>query len=838
MIIQKNRKADQKESLKCSEAPSEPGILWIGTDNGIFEFDTKTGISNNYTNDENDPSSLASNLVRDILEDHSGILWFAAGNKGLTKLNRFRPNFKYILTDIPQTRVSENNVYTLYKDDENLYAGTYEDIIKIDLIKGSKIPLARKFNLTPYIRHNRINSIFIDHLDRYWIGTSDNGILVVQSDTLLAHISEGSKNRLQSNKISFIRAFNNSDLWVGTRGGGLDQIDLTTLSIKAHYIDSSASNKVNVLSYFQDGNDYLWIGTTRGIRKFDLREKMFIPFNFEETFESEIGDDMVLNIISNGIEDSILWLGTLNRGLCRLDLASGEFKRITLQNSNLPSNTINSILDFGNSTLWLTTNNRLVRYDTKNDESRVYSSDDGVKINKFHAKSAYKDENRRLYFGGTEGILHFDPSKVKKNLNLPKLIVNDFLINGKSIIRKGNKSFVQHIIDEKEISLNHDQNSISIEFVALHFASPQNNKYEYQLINYDEKPILTTTQRRITYRNLSPGSYMFKLKASNADGIKAANELAYEIIIAPPFYKTWWAYTLYVLVLIGLVQLYRKYEVNKQLEASRIKESELRAEQAELKAETAAAQAKVIQIESERQTKELEDARKLQLSMLPETIPLSDKFEIAVYMRTASEVGGDYYDFSISEDETLNIGFGDATGHGMQAGVVVSLIKGLFVSDSADNDLATFMLKSNNTIKKSRLGRMMMAFTLLKLKDNRLLVSSAGMPPILMYSKKSQHVEEINLMGMPLGAMLDFPYKDFNLQLDQGDTLLLMSDGLPELANEEGEQMAYFRISKIFKDVGSRNPDRIIEAIVEAADEWRGEHPIEDDISLLVLKIK
>lgn len=131
-----------------------------------------------------------------------------------------------------------------------------------------------------------------------------------------------------------------------------------------------------------------------------------------------------------------------------------------------------------------------------------------------------------------------------------------------------------------------------------------------------------------------------------------------------------------------------------------------------------------------------------------------------------------------------------------------------------------------------------MAFTLLKLKDNRIQVSSAGMPPILMYSKKSQHVEEINLMGMPLGAMLDFPYKDFNLQLDQGDTLLLMSDGLPELANEEGEQMAYFRISKIFKDVGSRNPDRIIEAIVEAADEWRGEHPIEDDISLLVLKIK
>ena len=496
------------------------------------------------------------------------------------------------------------------------------------------------------------------------------------------------------------------------------------------------------------------------------------------------------------------------------------------------------MMNYGSNTIWISTNNGLVRFDTKSENIRIYSNDDGFENAQYNINSVFADKSGRFYFGGTKGILNFDPSKVRKNLYLPRLVIDDFLINGKSIMRKGNKTFVQHIIDEGEINLNHDQNSITIDFTALHYASPKNNKYEYQLINYDDEPIRTTERRRLTYLNLSPGDYTFILKAKNADGIIAAREIEFGIVINPPLYKTWWAYSLYVVILIGIFLLYRKYEINKQLEEARLKESELRAEKAELKSEATAAEAKVIQIESERQTKELEDARKLQLAMLPESIPELDKYEIAVYMKTASEVGGDYYDFSISDDGTLNVGFGDATGHGMQAGVVVSLIKGLFVSDSAENDLATFMMKSNNTIKKSRLGRMMMAFSLLKLKHYSIHISSAGMPPIYIYSASNKQVNEINLMGMPLGAMLNFPFRDVQIQVAKGDTLLLISDGLPEMTNKSDEQFDYFRVSKLFKEIGAKSPDDIISSIIEASDEWLDGSALDDDITLLAIKIK
>lgn len=829
---------DANRVISLYEAPSDLGVIWVGTEDGLYEYNIS--VSSSTVFQKNGSESLPSNHITNIIEDHSGILWFGTNNSGLAKLNNFRPHFKYIVTDIKSTLASENNISAIYKNfDGYLLAGTNDQVVEIDLLSNQAKALSWDPRVRKLMENNRIVALFEDVFERLWIGTTDNGIIVVNSDTLDYHITEsnsGGDNLILSNRISFITSFDNEHIFVGTKGGGLNQINVENLKITNLKIDS-LNNKVNVLSYYFD-NNYMWIGTTRGIRKFDLIENAFCSFQHEKDFDKYIGDDMILSFFKSKSDTNELWLGTINRGLCKLNLLNGEFDRKTVQNSSLPGNTINSMLDFGKNTIWASTNNGLVRIDIKNEEFRSYFHDDGAKVYQFNLNSAYKDEFGKLYYGGANGILYFDPSKVKKNLNPPKLSIGDFLINGKSIIRKGNKTFVQHLIDEEDLNLKYDENSITIDFVALHYSLPTNNRYEYQLVNHDEVPIETSEKRTVSYLNLNPGSYLFKLRATNPDGIKALNEIELNIKISPPFYKTWWAYSIYVIILLGIFLLYRKFVINKQLEKARLNESELRAEKAELKAEATASEAKVIQIESERKTKELEDARKLQLAMLPESIPELDKYEIAVYMKTASEVGGDYYDFSISDDGTLNVGFGDATGHGMQAGVVVSLIKGLFVSDSAENDLATFMMKSNNTIKKSRLGRMMMAFSLLKLKHYSVHISSAGMPPIYIYSASNKQVNEINLMGMPLGAMLNFPFRDIQIQVAKGDTILLISDGLPEMTNKSDEQFDYFRVSKLFKEIGAKSPDDIINSIIEASDEWIDGSVLDDDITLLAIKIK
>jgi sigma-B regulation protein RsbU (phosphoserine phosphatase) len=236
--------------------------------------------------------------------------------------------------------------------------------------------------------------------------------------------------------------------------------------------------------------------------------------------------------------------------------------------------------------------------------------------------------------------------------------------------------------------------------------------------------------------------------------------------------------------------------------------------------------------------KELEEARLLQLSMLPIATPHIDELEFAVFMNTASEVGGDYYDFSFKEDGSLNIAIGDATGHGMRAGIMVSIMKALFISDSAELDLVDFFSNSNKTIKALNLGRMMMAFTILNIKNNQVKFINAGMPPIFIYKKSINNVVEFETQGMPLGAISESIFKTNKFDVDSGDAILILSDGLPELKNERNQQYDYDRVKQEFKSISERTPYDIVEYLKDSASQWANGVEADDDVTFVVIKVK
>lgn len=236
--------------------------------------------------------------------------------------------------------------------------------------------------------------------------------------------------------------------------------------------------------------------------------------------------------------------------------------------------------------------------------------------------------------------------------------------------------------------------------------------------------------------------------------------------------------------------------------------------------------------------KELEEARALQLSMLPESIPQTNDLEIAVYMDTASEVGGDYYDFSIKKDGSLNIAIGDATGHGMKAGIMVSIMKALFISDSVDIDINEFFESSNHTIKSLQLGRMMMAFAMLNYKDNQIRFINSGMPPLMIFNNSSKKVEEISINNMPLGAMRSAEYEVKELNINKGDTILLLSDGLPEMQNVSGEMFGYGRIKELFETNISKSPEEIISILKSEGSHWSNRIDHDDDVTFVIIRIK
>ena len=243
-----------------------------------------------------------------------------------------------------------------------------------------------------------------------------------------------------------------------------------------------------------------------------------------------------------------------------------------------------------------------------------------------------------------------------------------------------------------------------------------------------------------------------------------------------------------------------------------------------------------IEAENEQRARELEEARQLQLSMLPKSVPQLPHVEIAALMKTATEVGGDYYDFHVGADGALTIAIGDATGHGLKAGTVVAATKGLFKHLAGQADLVATLAQTSRALKQMNLRPLFMALTLVKLNGNHLQCGVAGMPPILIYRAATQTIEEIPLRGAPLGGLSSYDYRQAELTLAVNDTVLLLSDGLPERFNAAGEMFGYERMQELLLAHASAAPQIILERLLQASDEWAAGKPADDDMTFVALR--
>ncbi|MBO0798836.1 MAG: SpoIIE family protein phosphatase, partial [Blastocatellia bacterium] len=245
-----------------------------------------------------------------------------------------------------------------------------------------------------------------------------------------------------------------------------------------------------------------------------------------------------------------------------------------------------------------------------------------------------------------------------------------------------------------------------------------------------------------------------------------------------------------------------------------------------------------IEAENEQRARELEEARQLQLSMLPKVVPQLPHLEIAALMQTATEVGGDYYDFHLGEDGTLTIAVGDATSHGLKAGTMVAATKSLFNHLAAQTSVVETLQDASRALKQMNLRSLFMALTLVKVRGDRLYCSVAGMPPILIYRAAEGSVEEVPLRGAPLGAVSRYAYHQAEIRLAPDDVVLLMSDGLPERFNPASELFEYERTKEALSASACASPCEILDSLLRASDEWAAGRPLNDDLTLVVLKRK
>jgi ligand-binding sensor domain-containing protein/serine phosphatase RsbU (regulator of sigma subunit) len=849
------------------------GNLWLGTANGLDRFDELTDKFFHYRNDQNDPFSISDNWVWPIFEDSRGNLWVGTNKGGLCMFDPASDRF-YNFKNAPNdpTSISDNSIFSIYEDRGG--------VIWIGTDKGGVNyfhPSAQQF--VHYINEpgnknsisdNIVSSILVDRNGNYWIGTRKGGLNKFdKKNSEFSHFNHNpsNPNSINSNTIQCLLKDNSGIIWIGHFGSGLDALDPKSGKFTHYYHNPSDLNSISdnvIYSLVEDKIGNIWIGTYRGglnkldratgkfkrfqskendsttlssnaawsiafdekddlwigtfgggVNVFNLRNESFKYFKHDPQDLTSISDDSIIRIFKDSKGN--MWVGS-TKGLSRYLSESNSFRNYN-EKDGLANNFIFGIVEDDKGNLWISTNNGLSKFNPKDETFKNYYYEDGLQGNEFNQNAFAKDhKSGRLLFGGSNGFNVFHPDSIKENSYMPPVVLTEYIRyntddeEGKPILEKG-------ISERDSILLTYKDNIVSFNF------------YRYMLEGFNENWIQLGYNRTVTFTNLSPDDYVLRVIGSNNDGVWNEEGASLFIEVTPPWWRTNIAYSIYGIAFISLLLGVRKFETDRREQKARIRETELRMKATE-------AEKRAIEIESERKTKELEEARDLQLSMLPKELPELPNLEIAAFMRTATEVGGDYYDVIVEDNGDLNVAFGDATGHGLQAGTMVTLMKGFFTSDSSKLGIKDFMNHCSKLIKEIKLGRILMSFCHLKIESNKLYVSSAGLPPIYYYNKNSEVMEEIIMKGMPLGAMANFQYNVHEKEVNSGDVIMLLTDGIPEQMNEDEEMYDYPRIKDQFVRVAEKAPSEIIDHFIKSCDNWMGSAIQADDITIMVIRIK
>ncbi len=244
-----------------------------------------------------------------------------------------------------------------------------------------------------------------------------------------------------------------------------------------------------------------------------------------------------------------------------------------------------------------------------------------------------------------------------------------------------------------------------------------------------------------------------------------------------------------------------------------------------------------LEADNERKTHELEEARKLQLSMLPTTMPSIDRLQMSIAMNTATEVGGDYVDYYVHGPNAITYAVGDATGHGMKAGVMVAAAKSHFQTHAPTESHAGILSHAGDGIRRLNLRGLYMCLGLLTIRGTSCTWTSAGIPPLLHYRAATGNIDHHVVKGLPLGAPRNGDSTTIAFEVEEGDVLLAMTDGLPELFDPARRSLGYEHIERTFREHVDRSTTEIVDQLVELADTWRSGRSYNDDITLLAIKV-
>ncbi len=562
------------------------GRIWLSTHAELMRFDPVSGTFAYFRHDPDDPRSINSDLPTALFQDRSGVLWVGTNGFGLNahdpKASRFRS------VRAPRTgesRLSGFSVHTIFEDSGGdlwvdagvlyrrdrrtgafrsyettsdqphdfgnagvwsiaehpegvLWAGTYAGLFRHEAATGR----TRRFGHDPTRPEGLPEQVVFDvHRDR-------EGAIWVVTERYLARLDDPGSGRFTAYR----------------------------------YEAGPTSGQWTFPSLHEDSAGNFWFGSNRGLLRFDRRSATFRRYRNDPGNPATLAHDGVRSILPDPRRPhEFLWIGTAGGGLDRFDMERETFVHHT-RRQGLPNDVVYGVLADDAGALWLSSNRGLSRFDLETGTFRNFDSEDGLQSDEFNSGAYFRGPSGELYFGGIYGFTHFHPERVEDNLHVPEVVITGFRRgNERETVRDSGTVLSVAISEADTLRLSHKDGFIAFEFAALDFSAPRKNRYAYRMVGLNDRWIESGGVRSATYANLPPGRYTFQVRASNNDGIWNERGASLAVLVAPPWWRTWWAYAAYGLILLGAAYGLRRHELGRlrlerRLEIQRLKSEKLR----------------------------------------------------------------------------------------------------------------------------------------------------------------------------------------------------------------------------------------------------------------------
>lgn len=609
------------------------GDLLVGTEgNGLFRFNPQNQQFKRVFYQAKDPLSR-QNIVSSLVRDAKGNLWIGTDN-GIYALqgeNFSQP--KHIPSNPdPDLGISSFSVMSMFTDsNRNTWIGTWEAGLNISFFQKSRFSVLRyKPNTFQGLLSNKVTSLSAGDDRGVWVGSNVGLSFFNHKLGKVEHmINQAVVNKFNVTTgfdVNLLQAMPDGSVWVsawgkglfhfnppndlqpfpfrndeagmkwtslfldqnrlllGSQAKGLFAFDLAKKSFYNPYGDFSSQelkNK-NINSILKSSQGQIWVGTTmHGVYIYDLNSR-----KTQHLVRTNSANSLKYNHITCIMEDRQhrIWVLTNGGGL-HLYLGEGKGFRVFTVADGLGSNTLRGMEEDKKGDLWFTTNGGISKMDAKSLAFVNYDEADGLQGKEFIITAHAKNKQGWMFFGGVNGLNYLKSDSLRMRLDVPHVYLTGLKIFNKSVqVGEENSPLTADLPDLKTLVLQPDQSVFSLDYVALEYQRPKNNRYAYFLEGFDKEWNFVGTQRTATYTNLSPGSYIFKVKATNSDGVWGENPVELRIEVLPPWYRTWWAYLLYFMALVAVVygfmreiQIREAFKTDirlKEIEKERIRELE------------------------------------------------------------------------------------------------------------------------------------------------------------------------------------------------------------------------------------------------------------------------